>query len=195
MRRDEIRADLVARLQADPTVTGLLADGAASVYDSRTTELGADEAPAINVLTQRTRWQQANAQGIPIFTRAITVIVESYAAVGQAAAEAQHVADAALAALCDRIEDAAIESLFTDPDWVAQFEDVQTVDSNVALTSDPKGRYGLARATFDLVNHVEYNPRVDPTMTLDTVAFATFPDGDTSGTPATEAEIPIEQGP
>ena len=194
MRRDEIRVDTVARLKAAAPVLAIV--GAADkVWDSRTTELASDEAPGINVLTPRTRWQQATAQGIPIYTRSINMTLECYVSVGQAAADDQAAADAELATAVDILEDTAMEFLLTDPEWVAQFEDVTGIDSNVSLSSDSKGRYGLGRVTFDLVTHHEYNPRVDPAATLDTVAFDTYPDGDTEGTPATEAEIPIEQGP
>lgn len=194
MRRDEIRADTVARLKAAAPVLAIV--GAADkVWDSRTTELASEDAPAINVLTTRTRWQQATAQGIPIYTRSINMTLECYASAGQAAAGDQEAADAELAAAVDALEDAALEFLMTDPEWVCLFEDVQSIDSNVVLSSDSKGRYGLGRVTFDLVTHHEYNPRVDPAATLDTVALDTYPDGDTEGTPATQAEIPIEQGP
>lgn len=140
----QVRQDVVTRLKA------AMGDEAGRVHDSPVDDWTPTDLPAIAVygLTSNRR---RRGPGVPTFAVtdeiAVDVIVE--AADGKSAAEA-----------CEDLEDQVSLALLTDPNWVSQFEHVESVRTTRGRLEEGDAVRWSARVVFEVQYFEKWEPVV-----------------------------------
>lgn len=197
--RTLIRKDVKARL-----VGKTLAQN--RVYTNRTKSLDeADALPAVIVTTKRNRGESLSLGGEPNFRNTLTVLIEPVVV---------ETANDAHEDLLDELAEQIVATLFTDPDWVKQFEKISYVEEEIQYYTQGQRPLASIQMQFDLQFHLQYQPvilndfvtarinvdAIDPADPNVHPPDGTWPDG-YGGQPGpdkrieVDAELTMEQNP
>lgn len=173
MKRSDVRASTAAVL----TAAGIVPAG--RVFDSRSTPLANDELPAILVITPR-QTDKRRSLNVQAYARTLDVVVEVVTTGDD---------DAAIESALDVLTDAVMAALLTSDAWLALFEYVDDVQTDLGSGVDAGQRRAAARITFPVRYHVEHVAKsITSAVDLDTVRINA--DLAPSGTAAIEITLP-----
>jgi len=142
----------------DDTVTRLIGktDAGARVFPSRTVPLKEVALPAICIFTTREEGRN-DGVGVPVLKRTLQLAVQAFASAAT---------DEALEEAADTLAEQITDTLLTDPAWVAQFEKVVSVDTQIALNAEGDRRRIAALILFTLqMRSMVYEPVIPDDFT------------------------------
>lgn len=145
LTRKQIRDDAVARLLAYGAIASAVGT---RVYPSRTIPLGDANIPALCVYTSsESSAYRGPGTYNPVFERRLEIGVNAYVTA---------VTDALLENQTD-ISDTIQRALIADPNWIALFERVESVDVSIIPDADSDRRRCVVRVVFTVRYHFDHN--------------------------------------
>lgn len=152
-----IRQDTVTRLLAYAPVAAIVGT---RVYDDRTDPLPVEELPAVVVRTPRLRGEQGRNLHVPNFAQIEELEIECHQR-SPSGGTTSDAADVAGSSARDDLEEACKDGLFTDPVWVAQFEQIDRLEVRRGANGEGHERRWVAVIQVDCKFNRCWQPRSD----------------------------------